>query len=65
MTVHVNTKRKFFLIHYPSLNVTTCYNPMTLTRSVITMNIMCNIVYNMKICALFNPFRVSVNNYLE
>ena len=52
-------------IHYPNLNVITCYNAITLTLSVITMNIMCNIVYNMKICALFTPFRASVNNYLE
>jgi hypothetical protein len=65
MTVYVNTKRKMVFIHYPNLNVTTSYNPITLTRSVITMNITCNIVYNMKIYALFTRFHVSVNNYLE
>ena len=45
-----------------------CYNLLnliTLTLSVITFNIMCNITHNMKICALFTPFRASVNNYLE
>jgi hypothetical protein len=55
MTVHVNMKPKVVSVNYPSLNVTTCYNPITFTRSVITMNIMRSIVYNIKILRYLPP----------